>query len=114
MAVDILRPEDIGNYLKSADPAQLAAELYDDPQEQHFFDDDSFKLEPYELDSPVWSKIQLHLTKKLLKHRLSNDDGLNSVDTAELRGKIKAVKEILALGMPLELKDDSSVPDPGY
>lgn len=47
--------------------------------------------------SEVWSRFEAHLRAELEKHRVSNDADLTAEKTALLRGRIRQIKEILAL-----------------
>lgn len=56
------------------------------------------KLTTLELQSAVWLKLRDHLNETLLSLRSQNDGDLDEIATARLRGRISAVKVILALG----------------
>lgn len=55
---------------------------------------------PQELHSAVWIKLREHLQDRLTAMRCQNDGELDPIATARLRGRIAAIKEILALGQP--------------
>jgi hypothetical protein len=56
------------------------------------------KLEPIEVQSALWTKVSNELNNRLRLARLKNDGALNEIETADLRGQIKALKNVLALG----------------
>lgn len=51
-----------------------------------------------EKQSAVWLKLEAHLNDTLTSLRSQNDGDLDLTATARLRGRINAVKQILALG----------------
>lgn len=55
------------------------------------------KLTPHEQQSAVWIKLRDHLTERLDALRKNNDGDLTPEQTAKLRGRIAALREILAL-----------------
>jgi len=55
-------------------------------------------LTPLEKQSAVWLKLERMLSTQLLALRSQNDGELNAEATARLRGRIAALKTILALG----------------
>ena len=57
-----------------------------------------FELTNQEKDSALWKKLTAHFEGRLQVYRTNNDSNLNVEDTAKLRGKIAATKELLALG----------------
>ena len=48
--------------------------------------------------SPTWRKLRKHLEARLDEMRLKNDNDLSELATARLRGAIRTVTELLALG----------------
>jgi hypothetical protein len=61
--------------------------------------DDRFELTEGEKASPVWLRLKGHLTELLAAARLQNDnETLTEQQTAALRGRIKVLKVLLALG----------------
>lgn len=49
--------------------------------------------------SATWKAIEAHANEKIASLRLSNDsEGNNEIATAVIRGQIKALKALLALG----------------
>lgn len=58
------------------------------------------KLEPHELKSPLWLKLQAHMESELALLRERNDQDLDPIKTATLRGKASAVKAFLLLAEP--------------
>lgn len=62
---------------------------------------ESFILTPAEVNTPVWNKLERHLRRRLEAARERNDGELTPEQTALVRGEIKALKGLLALGRPL-------------
>lgn len=60
-------------------------------------------LNDLERKSELWLKLKKHYEERLAQMRRKNDNDLNERDTAELRGRIKEIKELL---------DMERVPDP--
>lgn len=60
-------------------------------------------LSPIEAQSLIWLKIKKHMTERLEVLRAKNDGDLDTTETARLRGRIAALKELIAL-------DESPVP----
>jgi hypothetical protein len=60
----------------------------------------SFELSNQELDSALWQKITGHLESRLEVARKRNDGDLSEFDTARLRGRIEAYKELLGFNDP--------------
>lgn len=59
---------------------------------------DTGKIEPY---SATWLYVTNHAQAELQRLRVKNDSmSLDLAQTAELRGQIKAMKKLLALGKP--------------
>lgn len=56
------------------------------------------KLTTLELQSAVWLKLRDHLNETLLSLRTQNDGDLDMIATSRLRGRVLAIKAILALG----------------
>jgi hypothetical protein len=56
------------------------------------------KLDANDRRSPAWIKIKAYLTAELDLLRRKNDNDYDAVVTAELRGNIARVKELLAAG----------------
>jgi hypothetical protein len=50
-----------------------------------------------DFQNPAWSAIKDWATKELQRCREKNDAALSLEETAKLRGKIEALKELLAL-----------------
>jgi len=59
--------------------------------------------------SAVWQKLDPYLKERLATLRAQNDGELDAIATARLRGKLAAIKEILALADagPVQAEDDS-------
>lgn len=55
-------------------------------------------LEKHERQSAVWIKLRDHMAQRLADLRTKNDGPHDGVDTANLRGRIAQLKELLALG----------------
>jgi hypothetical protein len=54
-----------------------------------------------ELHSPTWRAIEQHARAQLATLREKNDSpSLDALHTAELRGRIASLKDLLALGNP--------------
>jgi hypothetical protein len=62
-------------------------------------------------NSMTWREIEGYLKERLHACREKNDGGLDPLDTARLRGEIKAIKELLALP---DLATPTFRDDPGY
>jgi hypothetical protein len=45
----------------------------------------------------TWDRLAAHLEARLAAHRADNDNRLDEVKTATLRGRIAEIKELLAL-----------------
>lgn len=55
----------------------------------------------HDLQSPTWTKLRRHLEARRETLRRKNDNpNLDSVQTALLRGELRAVLNLLALGSP--------------
>lgn len=57
-------------------------------------------LTPHELQSSTWKKLEAHLSERIDSLRSQNDGDLDALATARLRGRIGALKELLAIGKP--------------
>lgn len=57
-------------------------------------------LEPHEAQSALWLKIKTHMEARLVTMRARNDNPLDPIDTAKLRGRIAEAKEFLLLDQP--------------
>lgn len=63
--------------------------------------DELKKLNASDVQSPVWVKLRKHMQARLQALRISNDStDLDPVATARVRGEIKNLKNLLALGKP--------------
>lgn len=62
---------------------------------------ESFILTPAEVANPVWIKLERYLRRRLEVARERNDTPMDAELTAMVRGEIKALKGLLALGRPL-------------
>lgn len=60
---------------------------------------DAFELTAGEKSHPLWARLKSHLQDQLGAMRVRNDDQtLTDAQTAALRGRIAAFKQVLALG----------------
>lgn len=59
-----------------------------------------FKLEPSDRTSPTWIRLEAHLKARIELCHLQNDQDLDPVATAKLRGRITELKALLALSKP--------------
>lgn len=57
-------------------------------------------LEPHEVRTDLWKKIEQYFTERLEIHRAKNDQDKSDIQTAKLRGQIAECKHILSLGQP--------------
>lgn len=67
------------------------------------------KLTKVELDTAVWKRIEAHLNEQIESLRRQNDGDMDEIATAKLRGRISAIKSILALGIipePVQPSED--------
>lgn len=105
--------------IEGLDPEQLAQSLYDN----RMISDTEPVIEPpiwamtkQELESPVCQKVRAYLWAELFALREQNDSpSLSAVDTAALRGKIQAVRGLLAITTQ-QIPENTGVPAPnlGY
>jgi len=58
------------------------------------------KLEKHETTSAVWKKIEAHIGERLQVARETNDNSLDELKTATLRGEISTYKKLLDIGKP--------------
>ena len=58
---------------------------------------DAFALTPGDLISPTWTRLRKHMEARLQSLRAKNDNDLDPIATAKLRGEVKALKNLLAL-----------------
>jgi len=65
-----------------------------------------FRLAPSEEASPTWQRLKRYLEARLQRVREQNDSLLPADQTALLRGEIKALKGVLALGRELPPAED--------
>lgn len=59
-----------------------------------------FRLQVGEDTSPIWLRLRAYLEHRLERAREQNDNPASAEQTATLRGEIKALKGLLALGRP--------------
>ena len=67
-------------------------------------------LEPHEIKSPLWEKLKAHMQAELQTLRERNDQPKSDIDTATLRGEIRAAKKFLLLETPAE-PEPNDIPD---
>lgn len=73
--------------------------------------DKEFQLTPNELRTSTWRKLKEHLDARLVALRVKNEDDLDPVKTARVRGEIKVIKDLLALDAssdPAMVADDDA------
>lgn len=66
------------------------------------------KLEPHEIDSALWKRLKAHQESDLATLRERNDQNHDPIKTAELRGRIKQIKEFLSLERTAEQAPDDA------
>jgi hypothetical protein len=60
-----------------------------------------FRLDLNDRHSPTWAKLRRHLEARITeKLRRQNDNDMDPMKTAKLRGQIRSLKNLLALGSP--------------
>lgn len=59
--------------------------------------DKDYKLTALEQQSALWKKLKEYQLDRLDKLRLQNDNKLDEIETAYLRGKIAAIKGFLTV-----------------
>ena len=59
--------------------------------------DNVFTLTPGDLISPTWARLRKHMEARLQSLRVKNDNDLDPIATAKLRGEVRALKNLLAL-----------------
>lgn len=65
-------------------------------------------LNDVERQSALWKKLEAYLQERLQTCRKKNDGDLGELETARLRGEIRAIKQLLAVGEslpPMETDD---------
>lgn len=71
-----------------------------------------FELTATDINSSVWNKLKTHMEAKLLALRIKNDSDMDPIKTAAIRGEIRNLKNLLALGIPApELVADEESPE---
>lgn len=68
----------------------------------------AFALTDYDKVSSLWLRLKDHLLDRLAAARLRNDEPRTEQETATLRGEIRIIKRLLALGddRPMTGEDD--------
>lgn len=71
-----------------------------------------FQLTPHDKSTSLWLRLSTHLTEMLAEARTKNDSEMTEQQTAALRGRIKCLKSIIALGddRPIILTGDDEAP----
>lgn len=65
-----------------------------------------FSLNDLEARTPLWMRLRGHMEQRLAELRAQNDNtSLDDRKTAELRGRIAMLKELLAADKPLNTED---------
>ncbi len=64
-----------------------------------------FSLNDLEARTPLWMRVRGHMEQRLAELRAQNDTPLDDRKTAELRGRIAMLKELLAADKPLNTED---------
>lgn len=67
---------------------------------------EDFELSPGEKMHPLWARLRAQLERNLDSLRRRNDGPLDPVKTAELRGHIRCLKAVIALGDDRPLTGD--------
>lgn len=65
-------------------------------------DPEEFKLAATERHSATWTRLKDHFEARLAEHRRRNDSNLTFDETTKLRGQIKELQYLLAVGVPDE------------
>lgn len=58
------------------------------------------KLEPHELDSSAWKKVAAYVEERIKEQVRSLENDKPEIETAKLRGQLKALRGVLKLGQP--------------
>jgi hypothetical protein len=56
------------------------------------------KLEQHEIDGSTWTKVLAYVEDQIEKHKRSLETDRPELETAKLRGQIKALRSVLTLG----------------
>lgn len=67
---------------------------------------EDFGLTPLERAQPVWVKIEAWLKQRIEDQSRENEKDLDELKTARLRGEIKALRGLLALGEEVPPSND--------
>ena len=59
-----------------------------------------FSLAPHERTSPLWQSLERHMDDRLAQLRAQNDAHLPAERTADIRGRIAQLKELMSLAKP--------------
>lgn len=57
-----------------------------------------FNLSEHDKAQGLWLRLRAHLEARLADARVRNDGAMNDYETASLRGEIRTLKRIIALG----------------
>ncbi len=63
-------------------------------------DEPPFLLTAHDIQSTVWAKLRKHMEARIIALRAKNDGDLEPMETAKVRGELKCLKNLLALGKP--------------
>jgi hypothetical protein len=61
-------------------------------------DREPFRLSDHDKATSLWLRFKSHLLDRLVDARVRNDSAMGEYETASLRGEIKCLKRIIALG----------------
>jgi len=70
----------------------------------------SFELSEHDKSQGLWVRLKAHLEDRLAAARVRNDASLPEHETATIRGEIKALKRLLALGDSRPMTGDDYQP----
>lgn len=59
-----------------------------------------FRLQPHESASLLWQSLERHMNERLAQLRAQNDAHLPAERTADIRGRIAQLKELMSLAKP--------------
>lgn len=71
-----------------------------------------FELSGHDKVHPLWMRLKAHLEDRLASARRQNDRPQSEAETALLRGEIKALNRIIALGDDRPLMTGDEEPSP--
>lgn len=62
------------------------------------------QMEPHEIQSPLWMRLERHLKARVSQLRHANDRPQSETETATIRGQIKELQMLLNLGKPRKVE----------